>query len=194
MDSFLNKILEASEEEITDIIDNAINTNNGMGMEDVNKAGTNLLNGEESSDPYALDYDKTNSYTQDQSGDMSDVTLAGYVQNQPTRDAVTSTQITSGSETKAVEEMAAQLLAANEVQFTAEELRTIYNECVSDLIRESTRIINEKCDAKQKQVKVLKAKKMAKMKLDEMKDKNKKSVKESANIDDVIANLFGLNS
>jgi len=194
MDEFLNRILEASEEELTDIIDNAINTNNGMGMEDVNKAGTNLLDGGESSDPYALNYDKTDSYTQDQSGDMSDVTIAGSVLNSPTKNAVTSTQIVSGSETKAVEEMAARLLAANEVQFTSDELRIIYNECVSDLIRESAHIINEKCEAKQKQVKVLKAKKMAKMKLDEEKSKKNKAVKESANIDDVLANLFGLDS
>lgn len=191
MDEFLQRILEASEDEVSDIIDNAINTNNGMGMEDVNKAGTNLLDGGEKTDPFALDYDKTNSYTQDQSGDMSDVTIAGTVENQPTKDAVTSTQITSGSETKAVEEMASQLLAANEVQFTAEELRYIYNECVADLIRESAAIINEKCAVKQEKVKVLKAKKMAKAKLDEDKKKRSRLVKESGSITDTINNLFG---
>jgi len=90
--------LEAAMDEINDVIDQAIGSNNAQGIENVNLAGTDVLGAGVSNDPNRLVYDD-DCYSQ--GGTFGDENIAGYVD---ANIAGTSTSVARGNETKAAME------------------------------------------------------------------------------------------
>ena len=90
--------LEAAMDEISDVIDNAINSNNAQGIEDVNRASTEVLGAGVSNDPNKLTYDD-DCYSQEY--EFGDENIAGTVD---ANIVGTSTNVASGNETKAAVE------------------------------------------------------------------------------------------
>lgn len=90
--------LEAAMGEISDVIDQAIGSNNAQGIENVNLAGTDVLGAGVSNDPNRLVYDD-DCYSQ--GGTFGDENIAGYVD---ANIAGTSTSVARGNETKAAME------------------------------------------------------------------------------------------
>lgn len=89
-------------DEVDDVIDKALD--NGMEVDDVNHASTEVLTGDASTDPFALDYEKTNSFSQ--TVDMGGEGDAGTI-NAEIGD--TTTNVKNGNETPSVKEESAQL-------------------------------------------------------------------------------------
>jgi len=178
--TWLDLVMEASEDEVDEVIAKAINTKDAQGMEDVNKASTEVISSDAANaDPNKLVYDKD---LYSQTNDMGDENIAGTVENQPTSDAVTSTDIASGNPTDAATEAS--------IKLSPDELRYIYTECVAQYIREGKDAINKKYDDKVKRAKKF----LAGKKNEELKkkkaEKAAKVKQESANINSVIAQLF----
>lgn len=142
--TWFDKVLEASEDEVDEVIQRAVDTKDAMGITDVNMADTSL-GSNLSDDPYKLVYDKD--YYGDEN--LGNEKLAGTVDNSPVDDAVTHTVVNSGNQ-----------ISASEATLSADELRILYSECVAELIRESKVTLNEKFDAKVGRAKKWKAKKL----------------------------------
>ena len=172
--SWLDKLLEAAEDEVTDVIDKAIDSKDAQGIEDVNQAGTEVLDAGVSDDPNKLVYDKVQTYSQ--TTDIGDEGVAGTVDSE--RDDTDET-VKGGNETPGV----------TEAFMTRDELDRIYSECVTEVISESKEEINAKFKEKVAAAKEWKAKQLAKLK--EKKDKKKaKEVMEAAHIDEMLNDVF----
>lgn len=157
MSGWLDALLEATENDVDDIIKKAT-SGDAQGITDVNHASTEVLDGGASTDPNALDYDKTNTYSQNTP--IGDENVAGTVDRDIKTD--TNTSVASGNETKALESF-----------FTPDELRGIYTEAVSEYICEK----KDEIDKRYKSKVEVKVKEKAKKKADDItkgKDKSKK--------------------
>jgi len=75
--SWLDKILEAAEDEVDEVIASAIDSKDAQGIEDVNHASTAVKDAGVSDDPEKLVYDKVQTYSQ--STDIGDEKVAGEV-------------------------------------------------------------------------------------------------------------------
>ena len=167
-DSWFRRLLEAeTDEEVDSVIKSAIDTDDAMGMEDVNHASTSILDNNASDDPNELVYDKD---LYSQTVQMGDERTSGSVDNSPTDDAVTSTQVES--------------------LLSPEEYRVIYSECVAELIRESKAILNEKFDAKAKAAQRWKAGKLAEKAAKRGRRAKQEAYAESGDINQVIDQVF----
>lgn len=186
--SWIDKLLEATDEEVTDTITAAIGTQDAMGITDVNKASTEVLPAGASTDPNALVYDK-DLYSQPENKGMEDIQVAGTVQNKPVDDAVTSTEVKPDNQTKAATE-AAEDVATEAVTLTPDEMRLIYTECVGEFICEHKVELNTMYEAKLARAKEFLSVKKAQKKAEEEKAKKAKAVKESADLNDTIAQVF----
>ena len=163
MSGWLDALLEATENDVDDIIEKAT-SGDAQGITDVNHASTEVLDGGASTDPNALNYDKTNLYSQDTP--IGDENVAGTVARDIKTD--TNTSVTSGNETKALESF-----------FTPDELRGIYTEAVSEYICEK----KDEIDKRYKSKVEVKVKEKAKKKADDVvkgKKKNQQFTTESA--------------
>ena len=171
MSNWFERLLEASEDEVDEVIASAIDSKDAQGIEDVNHADTAVKDSDVSDDPTKLVYDKLDCYSQDTS--IGDENTAGTVDidNDDTDETVVS-----GSETKATAEST----------LTKDELSSLYTEAVSEVINESAEEINAKYKEKIKAAKEWKAKALAKEKA-----KAKKGVAENASIDDIVQSIFG---
>ena len=176
--SWLDKILEATEDEVDEVIASAIDSKDAQGIEDVNHASTAVKDADVSDDPEKLVYDKVQTYSQ--STDIGDEKVAGEVDID---NDDTDATVKSGNETPQVNESA---------MLTREEMQKIYSECVADVIRESTEEINAKYKEKVAAAKEWKAKALAKEKAKEKKAKEEKAkaVAEAADIDGMLAEIF----
>lgn len=148
--SWLDNILEGAESEVDEVISSAVDSADAQGIEDVNHATTNVLDGSESKDPNALTYDKTNTYSQDT--EMGDEKTAGTVDVSL---GDTKETVKAGNETDGVTES---------VKFTRDEMNKYYAEAVAEVVTESSDIINKKFSAKVAAAKDFKAKKLAQQK------------------------------
>lgn len=174
--SWLDTLLEAAEEEVTDVITKAIDSKDAQGIENINKAGTEVLDADASNDPDSIMYDKTNSYSQ--SKEVGSEGIDGTVDSD--RDD-TETKVKSGAPTSQV----------TEALLTRDEMQQIYSECVADIIRENTEEIKAKYNEKIAAAKEWKAKKLAQLKAKKKKeDKEKKATKEAARIDAMLNEIF----
>lgn len=95
-------MIEAANDEIDTTIAKAITTGAAQGINDVNLASTDVLGSGVSTDPNALDYDKTDCYSA--TTDMSDVQAAGTIGGD--YDSDTDRTIARGNPTKAATESA----------------------------------------------------------------------------------------
>ena len=91
-------IYEAETSDIDDVIERAT-SGDAQGVTDVNHASTEVIPSAASTDPNALNYDKTNVYSQDTP--IGDENTAGTIEREIKTD--TTTTVTPGNETKALE-------------------------------------------------------------------------------------------
>ena len=125
--TWLDKLLESSEEEVDEVIQNGIDAADAQGIEDVNHASTDVLDPGVSADPDKLTYDD-NCYSQDK--EMGSEKVAGTVDAQI---GDTKTTVASGNPTK----------PTTESFIDADDMRELYAECVAELISENTDRLNE---------------------------------------------------
>lgn len=170
--SWLDRLLEASEDQVDDVIDKAMG-GDAEGVTDSNLASTDVKDADVSDDPDKLVYDKTDCYSQTTEED--EVKVAGTVDAEL---GDTETHVNAGPETSATES----------VDMTADELRLIYTESVAKvMLQEATKQqINAQykkdvADAKAKKAKAVEKEKAA---------KKAKKVAESANIDGMLEDIF----
>ncbi len=169
--SWLDTLLEASEDQVDDVIEKAMG-GDAEGVTDSNLASTDVKDADVADDPDKLVYDKTDCYSQ--TNEEDDVKADGTVD---TTLGDTETHVSAGSET-----------SATEAAMTADELRMIYTESVAKvMLQEATKAqINAQykkdvADAKAKKAKAIEKKKAA--------DKAKK-VAESANVEGMLEDIF----
>jgi len=87
-------------DEVDEVIDNAIGTKSAMGMEDVSQADLSVLGAGASTDPFKLDYEDTNTFSQtNPMGSEDSIGSVGVTLGD------TSTHVGSGNQTPAVESM-----------------------------------------------------------------------------------------
>lgn len=169
--SWLDRLLEASEDQVDDVIDAAM-SGDAEGIGDSNLAGAEVKDSDVSNDPDKLVYDKTDCYSQ--SVDQDEVKADGTVDVDL---GDTDTSVGSGSET-----------AAAEAALTADELRMCYTESVAKvMLQEATKAqINAEykktvADAKAKKAKAIDKAKAA---------KKAKKVSEAANVAGMLDDIF----
>ena len=128
--SWLDKVLEAAEEEVTDVLDKAIDSNDEeVDLSDLSQAGTEVQDADVSNDPEEDVYDKVGTYSQ-----------AEYVGDEDV-DGYKDTDIDSNdSDVEYPEEDN----AVNEMFLSKEELDNLYTEAVAEFIEENQSVINEK--------------------------------------------------
>ena len=176
--SWLDKLLEASEEEVDDVIDKAVQSNDAQGIEDVSQADTAVKDADVRDDPDALVYDKTDCYSQDI--EVGEEKVAGEIDID---NVDTDTKVKSGNETPQVTEGA---------KLTRGQMQAIYSECVAEVIRESADEINAKYKEKVAAAKAWKTKQLAKLKEKMKKEKAEKAkaVAEAADVEGMLKDIF----
>ena len=174
--SWLDTLLEAAEEEVTDVITKAIDSKDAQGITNISKANKNVLDNEVSDDPDSIMYDKTNTYSQHI--DIGDEGIDGTIDSD--RDD-TETKVKSGAPTSQI----------TEALFTRDEMQQIYSECVAETIQENAEEIKAKFNEKIAAAKEWKAKKLAQLKAKKNKEeKEKKATKEAARINAMLDEIF----
>ena len=174
--NWLDALLEASEEEVDEVIDKAINSD-GDEMMSSSQATGDVKDADVKDDPDALVYDKTDCYSQDV--EVGDENVAGEVDID---NDDTDTEVKSGPETDAVKE-----------SFTADELRSFYTEAVAEYIAEGKEEINAKYKAAVAKAKEKRDAELAKLKAKEAKKAGKDkaaAVAEAADINGMLADIF----
>ncbi len=176
--SWLDKLLEATEDEVDGVIDAAVNSDDAQGIEDVSQADTAVKDADVSDDPEKLVYDKVQSYSQ--STEVGDEKVAGEVD---VNNVDTDTEVKAGNETPQVNES---------VTLNRSDMEAIYSEAVAEVIRESTEEIQAKFKEKVAAAKEWKAKQLAKLKAKEKKEKQEKAaaVAEAADINGMLSDIF----
>ena len=170
--SWLDKLLEASEDQVDDVIDKAM-SGDAEGVGDSSVAPENVKDADVSDDPDKLTYDD-DCYSQ--TVEEKDVEPAGTVDVEL---GDTETKVDAGPETSATEES---------VQMTADELRLIYTESVAKvMLQEATKTqINAQYKKDVADAKAKKAKALDKAKAKAKADK----VAESANVNGMLEDIF----
>ena len=174
--NWLDALLEASEEEVDEVISKAINSD-GDDMMSSSQATGDVKDADVKDDPDALVYDKTDCYSQDV--EVGDENVAGEVDIDIDD---TDTEVKSGAETDAVKE-----------GFTADELRSFYTEAVAEYIAEGKEEINAKYKAAVAKAKEKRDADLAKLKAKEAKKAGKDkaaAVAEAADINGMLADIF----
>jgi len=172
MSNWLDKLLEAAEDEVDEVISSAIDSKDAQGIEDVNHAGTEVKDSDVSDDPNELVYDKVQTYSQDI--EMGDEKTAGEVDID---NDDTDTTVKAGKQ------------VSENGLLTRQEMQNVYSEAVAELIAESTDEINAKFKEKLAKLKEWKAKALAKEKAKEKKAKAN-AVAEAADINGMLEDIF----
>lgn len=128
--SWLDKVLEAAEEEVTDVLDKAIDSNDEeVDLSDLSQAGTEVQDADVSNDPEEDVYDKVGTYSQ-----------AEYVGDEDI-DGYKDTDIDSNdSDVEYPEEDN----AVSEMYLSKKDLDNLYTEAVLEVIAENEAAINQK--------------------------------------------------
>ena len=138
MTSWLDRLLEAADEELEDVISDGIDSDDAQGIEDVSLADTYVKDADVSDDPDALVYDKTDCYSQDT--EWGDEGIAGEIDVDL---GDTETEVKKGNETPAVTESGIPASLAYK----------LYNEAVAEVVSESKKKIDAKFNQKIKDAK-----------------------------------------